>query len=84
MQMAMPEIKPKQIRVYLRESEIEMLDALVEMTGMKDTAVLTHLCTAALRAAKEVDYRVPLALKFRVSEPLESPPRGTTPTKTRR
>lgn len=79
MQMATPMIKPKQIRVYLRESEIEMLDALVEMTGMKDTAVLTHLCTAALRAAKEVNYRVPLGLRFQIFEPLEpSPPRGTT------
>lgn len=42
--------KPKQVRVYLREPELKMLDDLVEITGMKDTAVLSLLCSAALKA----------------------------------
>jgi hypothetical protein len=67
---AMDSTKPKQIRVYLREAELQMLNELVEITGIKDTAVLTLLCTAALKAAKEADYRVPLALKFKLAEGL--------------
>ncbi len=63
--------KPKQVRVYLREPELKMLNELVEITGMKDTAVLTLLCAAALKAAKEADYRIPLAVRFRLAEELE-------------
>jgi hypothetical protein len=48
-----------------------MLNELVEITGLKDTYLLTLLCTAALKAAKDVDYRVPLALKLRVAEGCE-------------
>jgi hypothetical protein len=60
--------KAKQIRVYLREQELQMLGELVEISGMKDTAILSLLCSAALRAAKEVSYRVPLALRLTVAE----------------
>jgi hypothetical protein len=62
----MDSTKPKQVRVYLREQELKMLNELVEITGMKDTAVLTILSTAALKAAKDANYRLPLALKFQV------------------
>jgi hypothetical protein len=74
----MESTKPKQIRVYLRDPELKMLNELVEITGMRDTAVLTLLCTAALKAAKEADYRVPLALKFNVAEGLTEPTKPTT------
>lgn len=65
--------KARQIRVYLRDPEVEMLNELVEISGMKDTAVLSLICSAALRATKEVDYRIPLALKFKVSEGVPEP-----------
>jgi hypothetical protein len=64
----MDSTKPKQVRVYLREHELKMLNDLVQITEMKDTAVLSLLCVAALKAAKDADYRLPLALKFRVVE----------------
>ena len=65
----MSAIKPKQVRVYLREQELGMLDELVEITGMRDTGILTLLCTAALKAAKEADYQIPLAVRFKVATP---------------
>ena len=66
--------KARQIRVYLRGKEAEMLDELCERTAMKDTAVLSLICAAGLRAAADIDYKVPLALKFRVCDggPLQS------------
>jgi hypothetical protein len=64
----MDSTKPKQVRVYLREQELKMLNDLVEITGIKDTAVLSLLCAAALKAAKDVEYRLPLALRFQVLE----------------
>jgi hypothetical protein len=73
--------KPKQVRVYLREQEIGMLNELVEITGMRDTAVLTLLCTAALKAAKEADYRIPLAVRFKLAEGVEVRSRPTTKTR---
>jgi len=63
--------KARQVRVYLRDRELQMLSELVERTGMKDTAVLSLLCGAALRATKDADYKVPLVLRFRVAEGLE-------------
>lgn len=78
----MDSTKPKQVRVYLREQEIQMLNELVEITGIKDTAVLTILCTAALKAAKEADYRIPLAVRFKLAEDIE--PRPKPATKVRR
>jgi hypothetical protein len=77
----MESTKPKQVRVYLREHELKMLNELVEITGMRDTAVLTLLCTAALKAAKEADYRIPLALKFQVSEGIPEPTRPAAKTR---
>ena len=68
-------LKPRQVRVYLREKELQMLQDLVEITGMKDTAVLSILCSAALKAAKEVEYHLPLALKFTVTEDFRVPTR---------
>jgi len=41
---------------------------------MKDTAVLSLVCSAGLRAAKEADYKIPLALKFTVAEVPEGKP----------
>jgi hypothetical protein len=61
-------IKAKQVRVYLREPEVRTLNELVEITGMRDTAILSLLCAAALKAAKDANYKLPLALKFRVVE----------------
>jgi len=77
----MESTKPRQIRVYLREQEMEMLNELVDITGMKDTALLTLLATAALKAAKEADYRVPLALKFTLAE-AEAKKAGPAPSRT--
>ena len=81
--LGMDSTKPKQVRVYLREQEIGMLDELVEITGMRDTAVLTLLCSAALKAAKEADYRIPLAVRFKLAEGIETRGKPTTP-RTRR
>jgi hypothetical protein len=79
----MDSTKPKQVRVYLREPELKMLNDLVEITGMRDTAVLTLLCAAALKAAKDADYRIPLAVRFKLSEGIE-PPAKVTAAKARR
>lgn len=65
----------------MREQEIQMLNELVEITGIKDTAVLSLLAVAALKAAKEADYRLPLALKFKLAE---DEPRSKPASKTRR
>jgi hypothetical protein len=65
--------KARQVRVYLKEKELQTLNELVERTGMRDTAVLSLLCVAALRAAKEADYRMPLPLKFNISEGSPTP-----------
>ena len=67
----MDSTKPKQVQVYLREREIKMLNELVEITGMRDTAVLSLLCAAALKAAKDADYRIPLAVRFSLAEGIE-------------
>ena len=78
----MESTKARQVRVYLRDQELKMLEELVEIAGMRDTAVLSILCSAALRAAKEVDYRIPLALKFQILEGL--PEKKILPPRARR
>lgn len=79
--MAMDAKKPKQIRVYLLEEELEVLSQLVEITTMKDTAILSHLLKAALRAAKDAEYQVPLALKFNIVDAASESPKSRSPNR---
>lgn len=63
----MAQMKPKQVRVYLRNEELQVLSELVERTGLRDTYIMSLLCVAALRAVKKAEYKLQLPLEFRVT-----------------
>jgi len=66
-----PALKPKQVRVYLDETSVEELNALVSKIGsLPESSVTTIILKAALAACVEEGYRMPLPLKFRIVEPI--------------
>lgn len=70
---SMPSVlKRKQVRIYLDAESEKDFGKLVEAIGsMSESAVMTVLVSAALRACVDRGYRMPLPLKFQIREGLE-------------
>lgn len=61
--------KPNQARVYLNEENQQMLDKLAEnQPDLEKSKIMSILLSAALRAAKQNNYRLPMPLHFTISE----------------
>ena len=61
--------KPKRAWLYLSEEDKSRLNKIVNSVGtLNDATVLTMLAAAGLRSCEEIGYRLPLPLKFKVSE----------------
>lgn len=71
--------KGKQVRLYILEDDEASLDKLSEATGLDVTAIMTFLVSAGIKACSEAGNRLPLPLKFHISEgiPEERRPRRT-------
>jgi hypothetical protein len=77
--------KGKHVRLYILEEDEEPLEKLASATGLSQTMVLTMLVSAGLRACTEAGRRMPLPLKFGISEDgLPKDERKGLATKTRR
>jgi len=64
--------KPKQVRVYLNaENESLLRELSAHVSELSESQIVTVLITAALRACVASGNRIPLPLKFTVSEGLE-------------
>jgi hypothetical protein len=66
--------KSEQVRVYLNPQDLDLLAKLAEATGMRDTAALSMICKAGLRAVSETDFRMSLPLRFIVHTGHDYPP----------
>ncbi len=68
------------LRLYLRDEDVAALQQLTEALEISQTEVMSRIMTAGIRALKEAGNRMPLPLRFNVSEGLEP----KTPVKGRR
>lgn len=66
--------KGKPSRLYILEDDEAALEKLCESTGLTSTMVMTLLVSAGLKAACENNYRLPLPLKFKIVQEVESGP----------
>ena len=65
--------KGKQVRLYILEDDEARLDKLSGATGVNVTTAITLIVSAGLRACEEAGFRLPLPLKFQITEGLEGP-----------
>ena len=65
--------KGKPSRLYILEDDESSLAKLCESTGLTSTMVMTLLVSAGLKAAVENNYRLPLPLRFRISQEADLP-----------
>lgn len=64
----------KQVRVYLETQDAAALEGAVKAFGWTETAVMTLVASAGLRALQERGFRFPFPLKFEAVEPPAPPP----------
>lgn len=70
----MEELKPKQVRVYLNKAMDQDFQELCRRIGsLSESAVLTALVEASLRACVEAGYRMPLPLSFSITTEAPEP-----------
>jgi hypothetical protein len=61
--------KPKQVRVYLNPQNEEMLRSLAaNVEELSESQIATMLLSAGLKACADAGNRMPLPLKFEMSE----------------
>ena len=70
----MTNLKRKQVRIYLDESDQARLDSLVNRIGstLSETTIVTTLLSAALKTCEDEGSRMPLPLAFQFSDPSDS------------
>lgn len=56
------------LRLYIKDEDLRILQAITEAVEIPQTEVMSRIMTAGLRALKEAGNRLPLPLKFQVSE----------------
>ena len=71
--------KGKHVRLYILEEDEPLLEALAEATRLSQTAIMTLLVSAGLKACAENGNRIPLPLSFEVLGPT-SPYRMNEPS----
>ncbi len=59
--------KGKQVRLYIYEADEPHLRRLTENTGLSDTAALSMLISASLKAAAESQYELRLPLRLGIT-----------------
>ena len=63
--------KPKRVWVYLSEEDQGRLNSLVSAVGtLNEVMILSTLVSAALKACDQAGTRMPLPLKFQITEGL--------------
>lgn len=60
--------KGKHVRLYILEDDELPLEKLAQATRLTQTAILTILVSAGLKACVEAGNRLPLPLKFEITE----------------
>jgi site-specific recombinase XerD len=65
--------KPRHVRTYLHEEELQILAELARESGVRDTLLLSMLAAAGLKAVKEAGYKMELPLRLKISSPKEDP-----------
>ncbi len=60
--------KGNTLRLYLRDEEMEALQKLTEALEIPQTEIMSRIMTAGIRALKEAGNRMPLPLRFQLSE----------------
>jgi hypothetical protein len=77
----MSQKKGKPVRLYIREEDEPVLAEFGRLTGLSDTSIMTMLLSAAFRAVKDANYRLPLPLSFKAFDAdLAANPREMKPT----
>jgi len=60
--------KGNTLRLYLRDDEMEALQKLTEVLEIPQTEIMSRIMTAGIRAIREAGNRMPLPLRFHISE----------------
>lgn len=72
--------KGKHVRLYILEDDEAPLEKLAGVIGLTQTAILTILISAGIKACVESGNRLPLPLKFQIVEgALEASPSSAKP-----
>lgn len=73
----MAAIKRNTYRLYLNDEDSALMQRAAEVTELSQSELMSKLMAAALRAVAQNDYRLPLPLRFQISEgvaEVEKPP----------